>query len=180
MSRIRREPTALAAAVKSAQRILLVCHGNIIRSPFAARLLARELGERTGVSVGAGGLEAVAGKPAHPTAVLMAAARGLDLADHLAAPLTAEAVAAADLILVMEVPHLLALASRFPQARSKTFLLTCLAPDLPLEIDDPVAGDEGRFQTCFEQIAAALRPILGFLGGPESVPPLTTSRGDRP
>src|SRR5438128_1064095 len=47
VKRTRRNPTPLRVAVKSAKNILIVCHGNIIRSAFAARLVAQTVGDRT-------------------------------------------------------------------------------------------------------------------------------------
>jgi glycosyltransferase involved in cell wall biosynthesis/protein-tyrosine-phosphatase len=166
MSRIRRNPERVRNALASAKSLLFVCHGNIIRSPFAARLVADAL-DRQGapVSIGSGGLEAVAGRPAHPTAVRTAATRQVDLTDHAAAPVTPATVANADVIFVMDVPQLVALLRRFPGAHAKTFLMTCLAPDAPLEIADPVDGDESRFEACFDELARAVPPLIVGLGG---------------
>jgi protein-tyrosine-phosphatase len=167
MGRIRRDPSALVAALRPAKRILVVCHGNIIRSPFAASLLARGLDEqRARVFVCSGGLEAVPGRPPHPRAVRAAATRGIDLRRHTAAQVTAETVAKADVILVMEVSHLVALRRRFPEARAKTFLLSCLAPEAPLEIEDPFGGDESRFEACFDALARAVTPLIRNLCAP--------------
>jgi len=64
----------------------------------------------------------------------------------------------------MDIPLLVAMRRRFPQARHKTFLITCLAADAPLEIRDPVDGDDLRFQACFDHICQAVRPIVNALG----------------
>ncbi len=163
MNRIRRHPEALAARLKSAKSVLIVCHGNIIRSAFAARQLAQALGDDALVSISSAGLEAVSGRPSHPTAVLTAAPLQIDLTRHSAAPLRPAAVATADVIFVMDVQQLVALCRRFPDARAKTFLLTCLASDRPLEVRDPVDGDETVFQACFDHISGATRPIIRLL-----------------
>jgi glycosyltransferase involved in cell wall biosynthesis/protein-tyrosine-phosphatase len=163
MRRVRRDPALLARTLRTAQRILIVCHGNIIRSPFAARLVAQATGGSGRVSVTSAGLGAVPGRPPHPTAALLAAARRVDLSDHAASSLAPEAVAASDVIFVMDVPQLIAMHQRFPEARGRTFLLTCLASDAPLEIRDPVDGDESRFQSCFDHISTAVRPIVHTL-----------------
>jgi glycosyltransferase involved in cell wall biosynthesis/protein-tyrosine-phosphatase len=164
MSRIRRRPDALAAALRSATGILIVCHGNIIRSAYAARLVRQALGDGSRIRVASAGLEAIAGKPSHPTARQVAAERSVDLSTHLASPIDPETVAASDVIFVMEVPQLLDMRRRFPEARGKTFLLTCLAREAALEISDPVDGDESRFEACFDHISRAVQPILGALG----------------
>lgn len=163
MSRIRRCPTALTAALRSAKSILIVCQGNIIRSAFAAGLLAQAIGDREPVCIASGGLEATPGDPPHPIALLAATGFRVDLSHHAAAPVTPESVAKSDVIFVMEIPHLVVMGRRFPRARAKTFLLTCLTPEAPLEIHDPNGGTESLFQVCFDYISQAVRPIAGIL-----------------
>lgn len=163
MARIRRDPGPLLAALRSAARILVVCHGNIIRSPFAASLLAQGIARGGRVEVASAGLAAEPGKAPHPTAVQLATARMVDLRTHAASPLGRDTVAASDAIFVMDVPQLVAMRRRFPEARSRTFLLTCLASEAPLEIRDPYAGAESDFQACFDHISRAVRPIVDAL-----------------
>jgi len=149
--------------LQSARRILIVCQGNIIRSPFAAQLVADALRERGWPSVLSAGLAAVPGRPPHPTAALIATTQRVDLSTHAASALAADVVAASDIIFVMDVAQLVALHERFPAARGRAFLLTSLAADAPLEITDPVDGDEARFRSCFDHIARAVRPIVQTL-----------------
>lgn len=87
----------------------------------------------------------------------------VDLRQHAAAPVTPDAVAAADIVFVMDVPQVADMVARFPDAREKTFLLTCLAPDAPLEIADPYAGDDSQFQACYEHICRSVRPLIRTL-----------------
>ena len=159
----RRNPTALVVRLTSVKRVLIVCHGNIIRSPFAAALIARALGDRSAVAVASAGLTAIPGRPAHPTGILTAVTHGIDLSAHAASPVSAEAVANADLILLMDVAQAAAIRRRFKADRAKTFLLTTLATAAPLEIADPVDGDEAVFRNCYEHISCAVRPIVGVL-----------------
>ena len=163
MNRLRHDPAVLTTVLNSAKRILIVCHGNIIRSPFAAGLVAQAVGDHGPVSIASAGLEAVPGKQPHPTAVLTATALRVDLSRHTAALVEPATVANADVIFVMEIPQLVAMRKRFPNARARTFLLTCLAPEVPLEIPDPVDGDGSVFQICFDHISRAVRPIVRIL-----------------
>jgi len=140
-----------------------MCHGNIIRSPFATQLLRRALVGRAPVAVMSAGLGAVPGTPAHPTALRAASARSVDLSSHHASAALADRVAASDVIFVMDVPQIVAMRERFPDASGKTFLLTCLAPELPLEIEDPVNRGEAAYHACYEHISRAVRPIIRTL-----------------
>jgi protein-tyrosine-phosphatase len=160
MHRVRRRPALVVEALKSAKTVLVVCHGNIIRSPFAASLLSQALSGRGEVAILSGGLGAVAGRPPHPEAIAAAGRRGIDLSGHAAAPVGGIGVADVDLIFVMDIPQLVELRGRFPNARAKTFLLASLAPDAPLEIGDPVDGDEAVFEACYDHVCRAVEAIV--------------------
>jgi protein-tyrosine-phosphatase len=163
MRRVRRDTSPLVVRLRRAKRILIVCHGNIIRSAFAARIVAEAVADGP-VVIRSAGLEAVPGGPAHPIAIATAGERAVDLTQHAASRIAQHSVEAADVILVMDVGQLVTMRQRFPHARSRTFLLTCLAPEGPLEIRDPVHGDASQFHACFDDIARAVRPIVRTLG----------------
>ena len=82
---------------------------------------------------------------------------------HASSRIDPESVAKTDVIFVMDVPQLVEMRRRFPQARAKTFLLSCLAPDTPLEVRDPLFGDESAFHACFVHISQAVRPVMRTL-----------------
>src|SRR6058998_2940841 len=88
-------------------KILLVCTGNICRSPLAAALLQRALTERgvEGMDVSSAGTGAWDGAPVSEGAYLVGLERGLDLSGHRARLLTRELVDGADLILTMARHH---------------------------------------------------------------------------
>ena len=160
MKRLRRNPAPVAAKAQCAESVLMVCHGNIIRSPFAARMVKQAVNGTRSLSVVSAGLEAVAGRPAHPTAIELATARHIDLGGHAATRITAELVATSDLIFVMDIRQLVTVRQRFPEAGQRTFLLTCLAPNTPLEVADPVGGTDVTFHRCFEHITRATNPLI--------------------
>ena len=89
------------------KRILLVCTGNICRSPLAAALLQRALAQRgiDGLEVASAGTGAWDGAPVSEGAYLVGLERGLDLSAHRARLLTRELVEEADLVLTMARHH---------------------------------------------------------------------------
>jgi len=104
-------------------RVLFVCTANINRSPMAAGLLARLLIDagRRPLLASAGLMEP--GHPASPHAVATLAERGVDLSAHRTRRLSADLVAAADLVLGMESRHIRAVAVLVRDALDRSFTL---------------------------------------------------------
>lgn len=119
-------------------RVIVLCHGNICRSPFAAALLARDLAG-TGVSVESAGFIGP-GRPSPREAVAAAALRGVDLSEHRSTLLTAPRARAADLVVVMDAVQARVVCDRFGRRRSDILVLGDLdpAPIATRTVRDPV------------------------------------------
>jgi len=104
------------------RRVLLVCVGNVCRSPTAEVLLRRRCSGQ-GMVVESAGLGALVGNPIDPLAEAVLADHGLSAATHVARQLTAGMVEAADLVLVMEASQRNAIAALSAPAAERTFLL---------------------------------------------------------
>lgn len=102
-------------------RILVVCDGNICRSPTVAAMLS-EL--KPGKTVSSAGLVGLVGQDMEATARAVAEENGLDCGSHVARKLDSELCRDSDLILVMESRQKERLGRAFPEASGKTFLLT--------------------------------------------------------
>jgi len=83
--------------------VVVLCTGNICRSPLAEVLLRDRLAGLP-VVVSSGGTRAVVGEPMAPTIAASVSARGLD-PSHDAAQVTGEQLAAADLVLGLAREH---------------------------------------------------------------------------
>ena len=125
-------------------RVLIVCVGNICRSPMAESALRHRLGGN-GVVVESAGLAALAGSPVDPLAESVLAEHGLSAKSHVARQVGASLINAADVVLAMDRRHISAIHALVPHARGKTFLLGKWQGDI--EIADPY----GRQQQAFEQ-----------------------------
>ena len=96
--------------------ILVVCVGNICRSPTAERLLKQALPHKT---ISSAGISALAGHAADDTATAVADQNGVSLEGHVARQLTREMCQQHDLILVMEQKHMEAVSRIAPEVRGK-------------------------------------------------------------
>jgi protein-tyrosine phosphatase len=106
--------------------ILVVCSGNICRSPIAEGLLRRAIGRRFGEgvpSVSSAGTIAFDGNLPSEGSVTAAAERGVDIAAHRATALTDAAIRAADLCVCMAAEHRDEIALRVPSAAGRAFTL---------------------------------------------------------
>lgn len=130
--------------------VLLVCTGNICRSPYAEAVFKKHLGS---IDVGSAGLAALVGHDADSTASSVAWARGIDLSLHRGKQISRALVGQSDLILVMDEDHLQRLHKRYPEARGKSFKLAKLVGDK--NIVDPHLKSQSFFELVFDQIDAA-------------------------
>lgn len=135
------------------KRVVLVCTGNICRSPLAEALLKSALQERgvDAVTVTSAGTGAWDGAPASEGAYLVGLERGLDLSGHRARLLTREVVEEADLILTMARHHRARVQELGGEGR--VFVLGEYAGRAPDggEVSDPFGGDLDVYrQTCIE------------------------------
>jgi len=100
--------------------ILMVCVGNICRSPMAEALLQSRLHNRN-ITVSSAGLGALVGQPADEIARNLLKELGIDISSHRARQLDAELLRSAELILVMEAWQQKEIEKLFPPSRGKVY-----------------------------------------------------------
>jgi len=132
--------------------VLVVCAGNICRSPTAEYVLKSKL-QGKNVAVSSAGLTALEGKPADAQAQQIASAHNIDMSEHQGRQITSNLVANNSVILVMELRHVNDLCARYPQARGKTFLLGKWIGDK--EIPDPYRQSQEAFEHVYALIDSA-------------------------
>jgi protein-tyrosine phosphatase len=158
-------------------RVLVVCTGNVCRSPFMQLLLQRELdassrdgGPRTVVrSAGTG---ALAGRGMDARAAAQATAYGLDPSGFVARQLTAPMVAEADLVLTATRKHRGDVATLHPRALRYTFALRDFAA-LAAHLDGAAPGGAPpRSQAWLQDVVRSVAARRGL------EPPLEPGRAD--
>lgn len=158
-------------------RVLVLCKGNICRSPFAAELLKKRATDRNiRLDIRSAGLDTTAGHAAYPLAKTASRGYGVDLDHHQTTPITMDMVSWADLILVMEAAHVVSLYGISSSARSKTFLLGHFASNAKTDIRDPYEGTPEDFSRCYAIIDDSCDGLLAQIAGHASHPAVSYSR----
>ena len=145
--------------------ILIVCTGNICRSPLAEGFLRRALEQRTvgeEFDVSSAGTWGWEDSPAVPEAVGVGFERGIDISGHVGRRLEPQYVDAVGLVLGMTSEHRAAAVQMVPGAEPKTFTLkelVRLLDDLPA-----TGGDEQDLAGRIARAAGLRRS--GFEGKP--------------
>jgi len=139
--------------------ILVVCTGNICRSPTGERLLRHAL---PGMKIDSAGTGALKGHAADTTASLVAEAHGLSLAEHEGQQFTRQLAQQYDLILVMEKHHQEEVSSIAPEARGKTMLFAHWLNNK--QIPDPYRKSKEAFEHVYQLIEQAAQAWAMKLG----------------
>ncbi|HKT63202.1 MAG TPA: low molecular weight protein-tyrosine-phosphatase [Burkholderia sp.] len=113
------------------KRILMVCTGNVCRSPAAQVLLSRAL---PGCTIESAGVAAIGGTAIDPVMSELLTGRGFDLSAHRARRIDDRACRWADLILVMETMHRHLIERTYPMTRGRVY---CLTERYQTDVPDP-------------------------------------------
>lgn len=143
--------------------ILVVCVGNICRSPSGEYLLKSLLPNKNIASAGIG---ALVGKPADKLACQIAEENGISLEGHKAQQLTSELCRDFDLILVMEQGHINEVTKIAPEARGKTMLFSqwLSRSHAKQDIPDPYHQSKEAFDHAYNLIEASAKAWALKLG----------------
>lgn len=153
---------AKVAALPPPAQVLVVCHGNICRSPYAAaRLHALVTAQGFALEVRSAGFIGP-DRPSPGNAIVTAAARGVDLKPHRSQLLNRTLIDTADLILVMEARQRAALELVFGAVRAPILLLGDFDP-LPADtrtVRDPALQPRAVFAESYDRIDRCLDVLV--------------------
>lgn len=140
------------------QRILIVCVGNICRSPTAELLFRHYL---PNLHVASAGIRALTGQGMDDTARSLVEEHGLDGSHHIARQLDEGMIRDADLILAMERAHVDIIVRRTPHAMGRTLLLNKWADRS--DIPDPYRQQRPAFEHVYRMINTAALGWVPYL-----------------
>ena len=150
------------ASTARPRRILVVCNGNMCRSPYLEAALRRDLEDIEVTSAGFVG----SGRAAPPIAIALGKQRGVDLSGHRSRLISPPRIGAADLVIVMDPEQARRVAISFGVDPKKIVIAPDLAPRFRTtrSIRDPWKQSMDGFLDSFDHLdscAATLTDILG-------------------
>ena len=126
--------------------ILVVCVGNICRSPMAEALLKQRFPNKIIDSAGVG---ALVGHPADPAALEIMTNQQIDITTHVAKQIDEQLAKKADLIFTMSDGQTKWIEERWPFCRGKTFKIGHWSDK---DIADPYEHEMSAFETAYQGI----------------------------
>ncbi|MGU7771935.1 low molecular weight protein-tyrosine-phosphatase [Burkholderia sp. MR1-5-21] len=153
--------------------LLVVCVGNVCRSPMAEALFRARL---PGVDVRSAGIGALEGRPADPHAVSLMRERGLDVGTHRAHPFSSWLGTRADLILTTDLDQKRWLERRHPSLCGRVYRLGDCSPSPDatqrgFDVPDPYLGTRASFEHSLRLIERGVDAWCTRIA-----PPVSTSR----
>ena len=148
--------------------ILIVCTGNICRSPMAEGLLKsiwpKDL--NTQPVIHSAGTHAIEGLPAEPYAIDAVKTYGVDISTHRSRPLDQVMTKNDNIILVMSNQHL-DIIQNYTRGLAANVHLLCgfYAGDELVEVPDPYGGSLRTYRECARMIYGCLVRLVNHLSG---------------
>lgn len=147
-----------------AARILVVCTGNVCRSPLVERLLQRQLDVAYGpgaVEVASAGTASLAGRAMDERSASLLADLGGTDAGFVARQLVERHISAADLVLTATRQHRSAVVAQHPRALRRTFTVRELAQLLDGADLSGLPADPASRVPAVAELARSRRHVLG-------------------
>ena len=160
---VRAKSETAINSVQKTDHILVLCYGNIYRSPLVEFLLKESLSD-TDIEIRSAGFHDRTGRSCAEEYLTLLTERGYDLSAHRSGRISQADINWADLIVIMDRKNWDLLSSMDQTALSKTIWIGAFSPNLSVEVIDPYnQGSEktrqviSQLEQCVSDIADKIR-----------------------
>ena len=140
------------------EHILVVCVGNICRSPMAEALLKQRFPNK---NINSAGVGALVGHAADPIAIEVTSKQQIDITSHISKQIDEQLAKKADLIFTMSDSQTKWIEERWPFCRGKTFKLGHWEDK---DIADPYKHEISAFETAYQDIVDSIAQWADKIG----------------
>lgn len=140
--------------------VLVVCVGNICRSPMAEAMLRQRV-RNDRVAISSAGTHAMLRSTIDPFAKAVLQVNGVDPHGHRSRQIDRQMLHDADLILLMEHRQMQSVLKLAPEVRGKTFLIGKWQQEM--EIADPYRRPQLAFEQTYELLSRCVDDWLPYL-----------------
>jgi protein-tyrosine phosphatase len=155
----RRLHAGAVRAWRASATPLILCQGNINRSPFAEQL-ARQ---RPGSAATSAGFEPTSGRRSPERTVTLAADYGVDLTTHRSRLADHEMIGATAPIFIFDLQNLARVLIRYPRVWGRVHFVGALSHGGAVVIRDPHGHDQAVLERSLGEIAEAIRSVDGVI-----------------
>ncbi|MEQ7922753.1 low molecular weight protein-tyrosine-phosphatase [Xanthomonas sp. WHRI 1810A] len=145
--------------------VLVVCVGNICRSPMAEAMLLHRI-DGPAVTISSAGTHAMLSSTMDPLAQAVLQVNGVPAHKHRSRQVDVQMLHQADLILLMEQRQMQSVLNLAPEVRGKTFLIGKWQQEM--EIADPYRRPKLAFEQTYEQLSRCVDDWLPYLQSGET------------
>lgn len=145
------------------RRLLVMCYGNIYRSPFVAAWLEMRIPASRGFEIRSAGFHSVTSRASPQDYVQLVSEQRIDLRSHRSRLVTLADLEWADVIVIMDRYNWERLSLFGTSVQEKIVWLGAFAAGGPVEIEDPYALPTPRVQTIVGQMGRAADGLVKLL-----------------
>jgi len=145
------------------QRILVLCYGNICRSPFVEYYLKKLLNDGSPYEIKSSGFYPVPLRTSPSSIVDIAGEKGINLKHHRSTVINEDLIDWADIIIIMDLKNWQLLKEYKQSALEKTIWLGAFNNTAKIELEDPYQKPKDKMERIIEELRFASEKFAALL-----------------